>query len=112
MSNVYYVIIHNTLLMNTRNKKTFYSILKPFVLLTILTLSFFSVPVLASQENANTATVSILFAGQISKVQTVGERIQINGTTFTLNGQTIRLTGVHMTLWPDSETRYPKEFFE
>jgi len=38
--------------------------------------------------------------------------IYTNGTDFVLNGESIRLTGVHMTLWLDSDERYEEKYFD
>lgn len=72
----------------------------------ILAIGLFSLPVLGTQ---NSAIISSY--GEIRK-ESIVRGIQTNGTNFILNGENVRLTGVHMTLWPDSDERHKEKYFD
>lgn len=55
---------------------------------------------------------SIAAHGSIAYQLSPRTGIQTNGTDFTLNGENVRLTGVHMTLWQDSGSRYKGAYFD
>jgi endoglycosylceramidase len=74
--------------------------------LVIVSISLLFLPVF-SLENA----VNIPSYGKISDLSIIGG-LQTNGTTFALGGNIVRLTGVHMTLWPDSDERYKEKYFD
>ena len=77
------------------------------LLASILAISLFSLPTHAAiQDSARFSSY-----GEIGSQPPI-YGIHTNGTDFVLNGESIRLTGVHMTLWLDSDERYEEKYFD
>lgn len=83
-------------------------IVRPYVFLSfVLTISLFLLPIRADMEDF----AKLSSYGEIRSQSTVNG-IQTNGPNFVLNGENVRLTGVHMTLWLDSDQRYKEIYFD